>query len=516
SKYLGHYVAGNLAARHNITVTLHNSPGHGITATINVPPTLLTELPESMTGAPAQSDGAPGAPELRATMPTAPMTVVDSAPLEDVPVAPFADVPAAAATTQTTSGLAKRTPRSPGSADGPTTRPAETPSDDLLRTLSQYTTNRQDQPDTPADSPIPAAPAASSSPPPPPPPPLTPRAPTAPTTPAALPPRHHMNDGPGLPAFLLTPPEGIPSLGSRARPESRPSPAYPESPGDEDPTPGRPPSAPPLSLPRRSPAAEATPEPPAPNPVFPPRTTPTSSPAPAPSPERPMDAPFLPRHEPVQPPAAAASAEPLAPRGIFDQPGDASQFSNPNAAFPSRPASPPPSFESLGNGHRDTPSVTTSPPGGEHTIGGLTRRVRGAQMPTTDLTSIRRREPSGDSRPSAGPAPRPKASSGPRSVPQRRLEGRDPSAPYRSPSSSPFEGRSGRGAPVPADPEPVADPAPADPAPAAESTAAVDSANGDHRAADEVYSFLSSFTAGVQRGLDESRDDPDAEDDSAD
>jgi hypothetical protein len=28
--------------------------------------------------------------------------------------------------------------------------------------------------------------------------------------------------------------------------------------------------------------------------------------------------------------------------------------------------------------------------------------------------------------------------------------------------------------------------------------------NGDHKAADDVYSFLSSFTAGVQRGLDES------------
>ena len=42
SKYLGHYVAGNLAARHNITVHLDNSPGNGITATIDIPPTLLT------------------------------------------------------------------------------------------------------------------------------------------------------------------------------------------------------------------------------------------------------------------------------------------------------------------------------------------------------------------------------------------------------------------------------------------------------------------------------------------
>ena len=38
----GHYVAGNLAARHDIRVTLDNSPGNGITATIDIPPALLT------------------------------------------------------------------------------------------------------------------------------------------------------------------------------------------------------------------------------------------------------------------------------------------------------------------------------------------------------------------------------------------------------------------------------------------------------------------------------------------
>jgi signal transduction histidine kinase len=45
SKYLGHYVAGNLAARHNIHVALHNSPGHGITATVTLPPNLLSMEP---------------------------------------------------------------------------------------------------------------------------------------------------------------------------------------------------------------------------------------------------------------------------------------------------------------------------------------------------------------------------------------------------------------------------------------------------------------------------------------
>jgi signal transduction histidine kinase len=42
SKYLGHYVAGNLAARHGIAVRLASSPGNGITATVNIPPSLLT------------------------------------------------------------------------------------------------------------------------------------------------------------------------------------------------------------------------------------------------------------------------------------------------------------------------------------------------------------------------------------------------------------------------------------------------------------------------------------------
>jgi signal transduction histidine kinase len=50
SKYLGHYVAGNLAARHGIHVLLDNSPGNGITASIAIPPTLLTS--EEVTSAP--------------------------------------------------------------------------------------------------------------------------------------------------------------------------------------------------------------------------------------------------------------------------------------------------------------------------------------------------------------------------------------------------------------------------------------------------------------------------------
>ncbi|HET8621183.1 MAG TPA: ATP-binding protein [Acidimicrobiales bacterium] len=45
SKYLGHYVAGNLAARHGIRVALDRTPGNGITATVVLPADLLTSEP---------------------------------------------------------------------------------------------------------------------------------------------------------------------------------------------------------------------------------------------------------------------------------------------------------------------------------------------------------------------------------------------------------------------------------------------------------------------------------------
>ena len=45
SKYLGHYVAGHLAARHRIRVHLSHSPGNGVTATIALPSDLLTDEP---------------------------------------------------------------------------------------------------------------------------------------------------------------------------------------------------------------------------------------------------------------------------------------------------------------------------------------------------------------------------------------------------------------------------------------------------------------------------------------
>ena len=41
SKYLGHYVAGHLAARHDIELTLHGTPGYGITAAVVLPSSVL-------------------------------------------------------------------------------------------------------------------------------------------------------------------------------------------------------------------------------------------------------------------------------------------------------------------------------------------------------------------------------------------------------------------------------------------------------------------------------------------
>jgi signal transduction histidine kinase len=71
SKYLGHYVAGHLAARHGIAVTLHArraagaAGGQGITAVIELPPALVTDHP-SASARPASAVPAPaGFPQRR-------------------------------------------------------------------------------------------------------------------------------------------------------------------------------------------------------------------------------------------------------------------------------------------------------------------------------------------------------------------------------------------------------------------------------------------------------------------
>ncbi len=92
SKYLGHYVAGNLAARHDINVRLDTSPGQGITATLTLPPTLLTT--DQVTSAPVTPPHGqrpvrvPPAPEPPAALPAAPAAAPWGAPPAPVPSPP--------------------------------------------------------------------------------------------------------------------------------------------------------------------------------------------------------------------------------------------------------------------------------------------------------------------------------------------------------------------------------------------------------------------------------------------
>jgi signal transduction histidine kinase len=121
SKYLGHYVAGNLAARHDIEVQLHNSPGTGVTATVELPASLLT----------ADADGqvnAVGPPRGQRPLPLAP-------PAPPAPAARFPVAPTAWAAPSTASGLVRRTSR-PGAAAGPD-RPAASPTEAQLASLAR-------------------------------------------------------------------------------------------------------------------------------------------------------------------------------------------------------------------------------------------------------------------------------------------------------------------------------------------------------------------------------------------
>jgi len=153
SKYLGHYVAGNLAARHNIHVTLDNSPGNGITATIDLPPTLLTSdnelAPEvtpphghralPATARPGVGAPAPAAAAARGAAPFGAPPVDLGGPRPASPAGP------AVQPARTQSGLVKRAAR-----DGAgSTLGAERPSGDLLAQLSRHSANLGGQPGGP-------------------------------------------------------------------------------------------------------------------------------------------------------------------------------------------------------------------------------------------------------------------------------------------------------------------------------------------------------------------------------
>ncbi len=176
SKYLGHYVAGNLAARHDIRVTLDNSPGNGVTATLDLPPALLTSDSDlASVPAPPGREGV-GEPAAFAPVPALPVGAGRAAPV-DVPAAPALDAanldalapfgappavtgfpPAADAAppTRTASGLVKRSRRNDDTAPA-----AAVPDGELLANLSSIASNlpRMAPPVPPAPA-MPAAPAA--------------------------------------------------------------------------------------------------------------------------------------------------------------------------------------------------------------------------------------------------------------------------------------------------------------------------------------------------------------------
>jgi signal transduction histidine kinase len=336
SKYLGHYVAGNLAARHDIHVQLGSSPGNGITATIEIPPALLTtdtDLAAPVTpphgnrvlgagGAPALPAGArqgrpgPADGRLAPAWPASTHPAGDAAPaVRPLPVT---------GTMRTQSGLVKRA----GHAGESSTIGAGQPSGELLDSLRRHTTNLQG------------------------------------------------GAGPGAPPA----------------PDHR---GWAAPPAPEDPA--RPPAQWAWPSPPVMPAA-----PPPPAPTWTPTPAPTDWQAPAPAPTDWQAAPPAPAPTDWQAPAPAPTdwqAPPTAP-----------------SDWSARPAQ--------------------GPAGDSTTSAGLTRRVRGAQLPNTQPVRMHR-----------GPEP-----------------GAAPAQPGAAPRVRTPEQR---------------------------------------RRADDVYSFLSSFTAGVQRGLDD-------------
>src|SRR5690606_34532996 len=128
SKYLGHYVAGNLAARHGIKVRLDNSPGNGITATVELPPTLLTTDTTNLAAPVTPPHG------IRALPTTAP-AAEDTAPEPSPPPPPAEPAPPVE---RTPSGLAKRATRAGNGQTAPVAPP-----DELIDTLSRHVAGLQ-------------------------------------------------------------------------------------------------------------------------------------------------------------------------------------------------------------------------------------------------------------------------------------------------------------------------------------------------------------------------------------
>ena len=154
SKYLGHYVAGNLAARHGITVHLDNSPGNGITATVRLPASLLTTDSPVEDQPPVRASQSAGvlAPvadlagaELAGIGPGSNGATGNGAgsrpalfPVGDAPPPGPVPGPPPPLAARTASGLVKRARRGAPDAEAPT---APMPAGDLLASMSDVATN---------------------------------------------------------------------------------------------------------------------------------------------------------------------------------------------------------------------------------------------------------------------------------------------------------------------------------------------------------------------------------------
>jgi signal transduction histidine kinase len=410
SKYLGHYVAGNLAARHNINVHLDNSPGNGITATIDIPPTLLTTddvRPQANEPHAARDvwPPAPSAPAPEALAPPGqaplPARRQDAAPMAqpiDQPQRDWGAPPPADPTQPLAFPRADFSPSQPANGGG--ARPWGEPPDGGARPWGEPRPGPGEQPSWLAGPGSPSAPAHGQ-----PPsgeqglarrqPPLTDAEAEARRTASGLVKRTPRVVDTGQVGAVDTGPndELLASLSryTNGRDLTGSTPQVPSPPGGANPP-----------LPGRYPA---------------PAQPPAQSPPPGGRPDRPTS--------PAPAPGAGGGLGGLA-AGLGGLP-----------TF--RPSESP---------ARETPRAAPGAGPGESapTSGGLPRRVRGAQLPNVDPLTLRR-----SSQPPAAPA-----------------------------------------APT----------APAAPAPAAPPTPR---GSQETPSADAVYSFLTNFTAGVQRGLDETR-----------
>ncbi|MEO6988281.1 MAG: nitrate- and nitrite sensing domain-containing protein [Aquihabitans sp.] len=215
SRYLGHYVAGNLAQRIGVEVTLSESPTGGVSAKIVIPAAVLDAVPD-MPGLAPPAQGGPATGNSKG----------DSGPTAtpDAPASTDATVSDGPVPT-TKHGLRRRVPRS-DSADGPTVRTGPAPAQSSPAASPAPAA-------TPAPAvPVASAPVAKSAPPAPvpaetataPEPPLAPRAP-APVASASRAtkdaPTASQQVGPSAPVTWA--PEAGPVT------EARPTPAMPEA-----------------------------------------------------------------------------------------------------------------------------------------------------------------------------------------------------------------------------------------------------------------------------------------------